>query len=56
MVKVYARLDDKLIKFIGEQHLFFVGTAPDSPDGHLNLSPKGLDTFRILGPTSCVMR
>jgi Pyridoxamine 5'-phosphate oxidase len=52
MGKVHERLDDRLIEFIGKQHVFFVGTAPDSPDGHLNVSPKGLDTFRILGPTS----
>jgi hypothetical protein len=52
MGKVYERLDDKLIEFIESQHMFFVGTAPDSPDGHLNVSPKGLDTFRILGPNS----
>lgn len=32
--------------------MFFVGTAPTSLDGHLNLSPKGLDTFRILGPNT----
>jgi hypothetical protein len=52
MGKVYERLDDTLVGFIGRQHVFFVGTAPDSPDGHLNVSPKGLDTFRILGPKS----
>ena len=52
MGKVYDRLDDKLAGFIGRQHMFFVGTAPDSPDGHLNVSPKGLDTFRILGPNT----
>ncbi|PJN55336.1 hypothetical protein PAEVO_20570 [Paenibacillus sp. GM2FR] len=34
--------------FIRKQHLFFVGTAPMSRDGHVNLSPKGYDTFRIL--------
>jgi len=43
-------LDGELADFIGRQHVFFVGTAPDAPGGHLNLSPKGLDTFRILGP------
>ncbi len=52
MGKVYGQLDDSLVDFIGRQHVFFVGTAPDSPDGHLNVSPKGLDTFRILGPKS----
>jgi hypothetical protein len=52
MGKVYDRLDDSLVSFIGRQHVFFVGTAPTGPDGHLNISPKGLDTFRILGPDS----
>jgi hypothetical protein len=49
MGKDYDQIDEKLAAFIGRQHVFFVGTAPDSPDGHLNVSPKGLDTFRILG-------
>jgi hypothetical protein len=31
--------------------MFFVATAPLSSDQHLNLSPKGLDTLRVLGPT-----
>jgi len=34
--------------FIRKQHLFFVGTAPLSAEGHVNLSPKGYDTLRIL--------
>ena len=36
--------------FIEAQHLFFVATAPLSPDGRINLSPKGLDCFRVLSP------
>ena len=52
MGKVYEQLDEALVGFIGRQHVFFVGTAPDSPGGRLNVSPKGLDTFRILGPNS----
>lgn len=50
MGKIYEQLDDSLVKFIQRQHLFFVGTAPTSLEGRLNLSPKGLDTLRILGP------
>lgn len=50
MGKVYEEIDGKLAEFIGRQHLFFVGTAPTALDGRLNISPKGLDTFRILGP------
>lgn len=34
--------------FIDKQHIFFVSTAPLSPDGHVNLSPKGLNSFRYL--------
>lgn len=37
-------------EFIEKQHLFFVSTAPLSTSGHINLSPKGLDSFRVLTP------
>lgn len=50
MGRVYDGIDDRLANFIKRQHMFFVGTAPTDPDGRLNLSPKGLDTFRVLGP------
>lgn len=36
--------------FIKEQHIFFVATAPLSKDGRVNVSPKGLDCFRVLSP------
>ncbi|MDP4263907.1 MAG: pyridoxamine 5'-phosphate oxidase family protein [Bacteroidota bacterium] len=35
-------------EFIEKQHLFFVATAPLSAEGRINLSPKGLDCFRVL--------
>ena len=35
-------------EFIEQQHIFFVSTAPLSRDGRINLSPKGLDCFRVL--------
>ena len=46
MAKFYTHLDDSLQKFIGEQRMFFTATAP--ADGRINLSPKGMDTFRCL--------
>jgi hypothetical protein len=49
--KVHTEIDAKLAKMILEQHVFFVATAPLAGEGNLNLSPKGLDSFRILGPT-----
>jgi len=47
MAKFYTELDAMLREFIGRQWMFFHATAPNS--GRINLSPKGLDTFRILG-------
>jgi hypothetical protein len=37
-------------EFIEHQKMFFVSTAPLSGEGHVNLSPKGLDSFRVLSP------
>lgn len=34
--------------FIARQQMFFVATAPLAPDGHINVSPKGLDAFAVL--------
>ncbi len=48
MGKVYDQITEDLEKFIRKQHLFFVATAPLSAEGHVNLSPKGMDCFRIL--------
>ncbi len=50
MGKTYASIDEGLAKIIQEQQVFFVATAPLDARGNLNLSPKGLDSFRILGP------
>jgi hypothetical protein len=46
MAKFYTELDDSLRQFIAAQHIFFHASAPKR--GRINLSPKGLDTFRIL--------
>jgi len=51
MGKVLPQLTDGLRGFIARQQLFFVATAP-LDGGHVNLSPKGMDSFRVLGPTS----
>lgn len=52
MGKVFDEIDAQLGAFIERQHMFFVATAPLAADGHVNLSPKGLDSFAILGPHS----
>lgn len=46
MAKQFKQLEDKHIDFINNQHMFFVGTA--CKDGYVNVSPKGMDSFRII--------
>ncbi|NJR39658.1 MAG: pyridoxamine 5'-phosphate oxidase family protein [Leptolyngbyaceae cyanobacterium CSU_1_4] len=50
MAKVFDHITPELQQFIAQQHLFFVATAPLSETGHVNVSPKGLDCFRVLSP------
>lgn len=50
MAKTYETIMPDLIEWIAVQPLFFVASAPLDSQGHVNLSPKGLDTLRILGP------
>lgn len=42
------RITPELTEFLEAQPLFFVATAPASTDHHVNVSPKGLDSFRVL--------
>jgi hypothetical protein len=49
MGKVYDAIDDRWREWIAAQSVFFVGTAPLSGDGHVNVSPKGpIGTLRVL--------
>ena len=48
MGRTFEALTPALTSFLEAQHVFFVATAALSGDGHVNLSPKGGDTFRIL--------
>ncbi len=50
MAKVLPAIDQELADWIAAQPLFFNATAPLSGSGHINLSPRGLDSFRVLGP------
>jgi hypothetical protein len=50
MAKFYDALNEKHVAFIKAQRMFFVATAPLSDAGRVNLSPKGYDSFRIIGP------
>ena len=50
MGKRISEITPELQIFIQEQSVFFVASAPLTSSGHVNVSPKGLDTFRVLGP------
>jgi hypothetical protein len=50
MAKTHPEIDAALADWIAAQPLFFNATAPLSAEGHVNLSPRGLDSFRVLGP------
>ena len=54
MGKLFERIDDEVAAFIKAQQMFFVATAPLSAEGHVNLSPKGLDSFAILDDQTVV--
>jgi hypothetical protein len=45
---VFPEIDAALRDFLARQHVFFVATAPAGSGGHVNVSPKGLDSFRVL--------
>jgi len=51
MGKTYEAITDRQRKWIAKQKVFFVATAP-SEGGHVNVSPKGLDTFQVIDDTT----
>ena len=49
MAKRFDALTDKHIDFIQQQQLYFIATAGAS--GYVNVSPKGVDTLRVIDQT-----
>lgn len=54
MAKSFKSLNDKHRAFISQQQMFFVATAPLTAEGHVNLSPKGLDSIRVIDKRTIV--
>jgi hypothetical protein len=52
MGKIYESISPEHQAFIVSQPLFFVASAPLSAAGHVNLSPKGLDSLRVIDPST----
>lgn len=47
-------ITDQVARFIADQPMFFVATAPLDGDGHVNVSPKGADSLRVLDPQTVI--
>ena len=52
MGKRLKKLTPRLIEFIGAQKMFFVATAME--DGTINLSPKGMNSLKVLGESEVI--
>lgn len=52
MAKQMTAISDHLREFIAKQPVYFVGTA--APDGRVNVSPKGMDSLRVLESTKVI--
>ncbi len=50
MGRTYESITPQIAEWVARQRVFFVATAPLAADGHVNVSPKGLDSLRITGP------
>lgn len=48
MAKFFDYIHSQHREFVEKQKMFFVASAPLSAEGHVNLSPKGIDSFRVL--------
>ena len=48
MGRIFDGIDAAMTKFLESSPVYFVATAPSGDEGHINLSPKGLDSFRVL--------
>lgn len=54
-MQVHPEITPELGDWIARQPLVFLATAPLAEDGHINLSPRGLDSWRIPDPKRVVL-
>lgn len=55
MARIYAEISPELKNWIAQQPLFFLASAPLQHDGHINLSPRGLDSLRVIGGSEVIV-
>ncbi len=54
MAKIHPHISEELKIFIENQPIFFTGTAMS--DGHVNVSPKGMDSLRVIDEQTIIWR
>ncbi len=55
-MQLHDAISPELADWIAAQPLFFLASAPLAADGHVNLSPRGLDSLRVTGPREILIR
>ncbi len=55
MAKVHSEISTELADWISEQPMYFVASAPRSDSGHINVSPRGVHSLRIMDPNQVLL-
>lgn len=55
MAKIHQKIDQELKHWIEQQPLYFLASAPLEKHGHVNLSPRGLDSLRVIAPLEVII-
>ena len=55
MAKVHPSITSELSEWIAIQPMFFMASAPLAEDSHINLSPRGLDSFHVLNENEIIV-
>jgi len=55
MAKTHPKITTNFKNWIDKQPMYFLASAPLEGDGHVNLSPRGLDSFRVTGDNEVVI-
>ncbi len=55
MAKVHPEITPDLANWIAQQAMYFLASAPLSDTGHVNVSPRGVHSLRILDPNQVLL-
>jgi hypothetical protein len=55
MAKVHPQISPELKHWIERQPMYFLASAPLAAEGHINLSPRGLDSLRVTSENEVII-